>query len=214
MPLKNDCFSRSPIRQSKVNAVASEHLAYKMVTSRTNLSMYTAIYWVQHIRHEVSSNVTRACWHGYLKSGRSWPVAVDTIYAFNNSIVFAYIHAKLSVIIPHPYPNFSDVWVKPPFNTLMPRQNGRHFPDDIFKCILLEWNCMNFDKKNSLKFVLKDPINNIPALVRIMAWYRPGDKPLSDPMMVRLPTYICGTGPQCVELEMGGWLNTTEQYGR
>ena len=25
------------------------------------------------------------------------------------------------------------------FNTLMPRQNGRHFPDDIFKCIFLEF---------------------------------------------------------------------------
>ena len=26
------------------------------------------------------------------------------------------------------------------------------------------------------------PINNIPALVQIMAWRRPGDKPLSEPM--------------------------------
>ena len=29
------------------------------------------------------------------------------------------------------------------------------------------------------------------ALVQIIAWYRPGDKPLSKPMMVRLPTHIC-----------------------
>ena len=42
-----------------------------------------------------------------------------------------------------------------------------------------------------LKFVLKGPINNIPALVPIMAWRRPGDKPLSEPMMVSLPTHIC-----------------------
>ena len=27
-------------------------------------------------------------------------------------------------------------------------------------------------------------INNIPALVQIMAWRRPGDKPLSEPMTV------------------------------
>ena len=27
-------------------------------------------------------------------------------------------------------------------------------------------------------------INNIPALVQIMAWRRPGDKQLSEPMMV------------------------------
>ena len=31
------------------------------------------------------------------------------------------------------------------FNTLRPRQNGCHFTDDIFKCIFLEWKCMNFD---------------------------------------------------------------------
>ena len=38
--------------------------------------------------------------------------------------------------------------------------------------------------KISLKFVLKGPINNIPVLVQIMAWRWPGDKPLSEPMMV------------------------------
>ena len=32
----------------------------------------------------------------------------------------------------------------------------------------------------SLKFVCKGPINNIPALLQIMAWHRPGDKPLSE----------------------------------
>ena len=36
-----------------------------------------------------------------------------------------------------------------------------------------------------MKFVPKGPINNIPALVQIMAWRRLGDKPLSEPMMVR-----------------------------
>ena len=38
--------------------------------------------------------------------------------------------------------------------------------------------------KISLRFILKGPINNIPALVQIMAWRRPGDKPLSEPMMI------------------------------
>ena len=45
--------------------------------------------------------------------------------------------------------------------------------------------------KISLKFVRKGPINNIPALVQTMAWHRPGDKPLSEPMVFRLPTHIC-----------------------
>ena len=34
----------------------------------------------------------------------------------------------------------------------------------------------------------------------MMAWRRQGDKPLSDPMMGRLPTHICVTRPQCVKI--------------
>ena len=36
----------------------------------------------------------------------------------------------------------------------------------------------------SLKNVPEGPINNIPALVQIMAWRWPGNKPLSETMMV------------------------------
>ena len=78
------------------------------------------------------------------------------------------------------------------------RENGRHFPDDIFKCIFVNENVW-IPVHISLKFVPKGPINNIPVLVRIMAWRRPGDKPLSEPMMARLPTYICVTRPQWVK---------------
>ena len=53
--------------------------------------------------------------------------------------------------------------------------------------------------KIPLKFVPKGPINNIPALVQIMAWRRPGDKPLSEPMLVFVPTHICVTRPQWVK---------------
>ena len=78
----------------------------------------------------------------------------------------------------------------PCFNTMRPRQNGCHFTDDIFKCILLNEN-VRFPIKISLKVVPKGQINKIPALVQIMAWRRPGDKSLSEPMMVSLPTHIC-----------------------
>ena len=84
-------------------------------------------------------------------------------------------------------------------NTLRPRQNGRHFPDDIFKCSFLNKNVW-ISIKISLKFVPKGLINNIPALVQIMAWRPPGDKPLSEPMLVSLPTHICITQPQWVNL--------------
>ena len=83
------------------------------------------------------------------------------------------------------------------FNTLRPRQNGRHFADDISKCIFLNENVW-IPIEISLKFVSKVPIDNILALVQIMAWRRPGDKPLSEPMMVRLPSHICVTRPQWV----------------
>ena len=85
-------------------------------------------------------------------------------------------------------------------NTLRPWQHGRHFADDIFKCIFLNENVW-IPIKISLKFVSKGPIHNIPALVQIMAWRRPGDKPLSEPMMVTLPTHICVTRPQCTRME-------------
>ena len=83
-------------------------------------------------------------------------------------------------------------------NTLRPRPNGRHFADDIFKCIFLNENVW-IPIEISLKFVPKGPINNIPALVQIMAWRRLGDKPLSEPMMVSLITHICVTRPQWVK---------------
>ena len=52
-------------------------------------------------------------------------------------------------------------------NTLRPRQDGRHFTDDIFKCIFLNEN-VSIAIKISLKFVPKGPINNIPTLVQII----------------------------------------------
>ena len=42
----------------------------------------------------------------------------------------------------------------------------------------------------SLRFVPKGLNNDIPSLVQIMAWRRPGDKPLSEPMIVSLVTHI------------------------
>ena len=109
-------------------------------------------------------------------------------------------------------------------NTWRPRQNGRHLPDDpdskvhgahlghvgprwapwwphescyqgIFSNFL-EWKCII-----SLKSVFEGPINNIPASVQIMAWRRPGDKQLSEPMMVRLPTHMRVTRPQSINVE-------------
>ena len=67
-------------------------------------------------------------------------------------------------------------------NTFRPRPNCRRFADYIFKRILLNdyyymliliW----------LKYVLRAPAFNMPALVQIMLWRRTGDKPLSEPKL-------------------------------
>ena len=63
-----------------------------------------------------------------------------------------------------------------------PRFRRRHFQMHI-----LEWRCLNLTKNG--------PIDNIPALVQIMAWRRPGDKSLSEPMIVSLLSHTYVTGP-------------------
>ena len=91
------------------------------------------------------------------------------------------------------------------FNTLRLRQNGRHFPEDIFKCIFLNRNDWT-SHKISLKFVPYVRIKNIPALVQMMAWCWPGNKPLSEPMMVRSPTHIYIIRFQWVKHLSTSWL--------
>ena len=80
---------------------------------------------------------------------------------------------------------------------------GRHFVEDAFKRIFSNEN-VRISIKISLKFIPKSPVNNIPALVQIRASRQTGDRPLSKPMMVRLPMHICITWPQ--------WVNTLMPY--
>ena len=70
--------------------------------------------------------------------------------------------------------------------------------DFFFKCIFLNKTVWIFIKI-SLKFVPKGPIINILELVLIMAWCWPGDKPLSEPMVIILLMPICVTQPQWVK---------------
>ena len=100
-----------------------------------------------------------------------------------------YIKHKIQVIAKE------TIWV----NTLRSKQNGRHLSGDIIKCIFLienVWTSVDI----SLKFVPKGPISSVPALVQIMAWRCPGDKSLTEPMVVSLVTHICVSRPQ--------WLNS------
>ena len=66
-------------------------------------------------------------------------------------------------------------------NSSPPGQNGRHFADGVLRCIFMnEKFCILINI--SLKFVPGGPINNKPALIKIMAWHRIGAKPLFEPM--------------------------------
>ena len=78
------------------------------------------------------------------------------------------------------------------YNTLGPGEIDHHFADDIFKCIFLNAN-VSISIEISLKFIPKGLINYIPSLVQQMAWRRPDDKPLFEPMVVRLSMHICVT---------------------
>ena len=67
---------------------------------------------------------------------------------------------------------------------------GCHFADDIFRCIFVnEKFCIL--SEISLKFVPMGLNSNKSALVQAMAWCQQGDKPLSEPLMVRLLRHVC-----------------------
>ena len=59
---------------------------------------------------------------------------------------------------------------------MRPRQNGRHFPDDIFKRIFLNDN-IRISIDISLNSVTYGLIDYKSALVQIMAWHQADDKP-------------------------------------
>ena len=81
-------------------------------------------------------------------------------------------------------------------NSLRPRRNRCRFADNIFKCFSFNENVW-ISIEVPLKFVPKGPINNIPALVQILAWRRSGDKPLSEPMLVSIFSWYYNTGNCC-----------------
>ena len=56
--------------------------------------------------------------------------------------------------------------------------------DNIFKHILLNEN-IRISIQISLKFVPKVLIDNMSALIQVMAWRRTGDKPLPEAMMTQ-----------------------------
>ena len=77
------------------------------------------------------------------------------------------------------------------FNTLRPRQNCCHLPDNSLKLIFFNqnsWISINI----SLQYISGGLINNNPALVDIKAWCQRSINPLFEPMMVQFTdAYMC-----------------------
>ena len=63
------------------------------------------------------------------------------------------------------------------------RDEMNNISQTTFSNVFSSMKMFEFRFKISLMFVPKGPINNIPALLQIMAWRRWGDKPLSEPML-------------------------------
>ena len=82
-------------------------------------------------------------------------------------------------------------------NTLRPRQMDA-ISQTTFSNAFSWMKMFEFWLKFPWSLFPRVPINNIPALVQMMAWRRPGDKPLSELMMVSLLTHICITRPRWV----------------
>ena len=63
------------------------------------------------------------------------------------------------------------------------------FAEYTFDCIIVYENARILLRISS-KFVPNVRIDNIPALAQIMACYRPGDRPLSEPKIVYWRIYV------------------------
>ena len=124
---------------------------------------------------------------------------------------FQFIHSPTFINSISSYNSHGPWCPKKTINSLGPRKNKtqccrRHFLIQFFNENMWIWH------KISLKFVPKVGIYLIPSLAQIKAWRRTGDKPLSEPMMVSLPTHICVTRPQWVNLNALGPIDAIWQH--
>ena len=109
-------------------------------------------------------------------------------HRFNINVVFqvwGYHYEDKTVVRPYYLFNGNAIMVRcHPYSLAPPGQNGLHFGRRHFKCILLDKND-RIPIPISLKFVPRSLIDNKPALVKVMAWRRTGDKPLPEPMLTQ-----------------------------
>ena len=150
-------------------------------------SLPTSTHWRAMLMFQVTGPLQCICVYIALQTGfGGWTANWDYCKTWTRRYKYIYIYIYIYII-------------------LRLRQNGHYFADDIFKRIFFNENIW-ISFKICLKFVSMGQINNIPALVQIMAWCRPGDKPLSETMMISLPYMVC------IYVSLG--LNEVTHWGR
>ena len=161
----------------------------------------------EQICNQCMSRLSRYLWFTY-ESGGIFPTSSAVarsrfsagVAITNISMQLALLHSELDYLTynwtSRHGTGYTFTWPRP---TVEPLWFHRRDFQTYFQLISL---------KISLKFVPKVRINSSPALVQIMVWRRPGDKPLSEPMSGISLTHICVTRPQ--------WVNTLRprQNGR
>ena len=168
-------------------------LVSQMITFQTQLSIYLCIHAVSVTRRtdpirvsilvaddlvpiyrsqsmlEAPSRNDKFCGpmsHDFL-CGKINQRQLDTIIiaatVYDWTVTYVNMNIRNDSLTAH-WPTIGEQTLVARLNTLRPRQNGRHFADDIFNCIFLNENVW-IPIKSSLKFASKGPIINIPALV-------------------------------------------------
>ena len=105
-----------------------------------------------------------------------WRFQLPSFEIEGNGIIWWLLHVKHLLTQWRPSLSYLIWYMGPAFERVRPRRKRHHFADNISKCIFLNENVLIFIEI-SLKFIPKSPINHIPALVQIMAWRQPVDKP-------------------------------------
>ena len=176
--LLNHIFWRRSKKTSKLrvtglcagNSPVTGEFPAQMASNVENVS----IWWRHHAREATFKNT-------YKDYTSICPAQQSPVYIF---------HGTNCIYSHHTEGGSLDVLPGCKFNSSPPGQNGRHFADDMFKCISLNENIW-MSNKISLKYVSWGLIDNMTALIQIMAWRHPGDKPLSEPMLTQFTdTYM------------------------
>ena len=97
-----------------------------------------------------------------------------------NKCKYKYANISFQTAVHHGLCLDFDGLTHPPPQKKRKKKNGRHFAD-IFKCIFMNETFWILTR-TSLKFVSEGSIDSKPELVQVMAWRRPGDKPLPEHM--------------------------------